>query len=32
MRLGLARQSISVEGPFGKDNILAGDIVKVRSM
>ncbi|WP_060210474.1 YolD-like family protein [Sporosarcina koreensis] len=31
-RLDPAQQSISVEGPFGKDNIMVGDIVKVRSM
>lgn len=32
VRLDPARQTISVEGPFGKDNILVDDIIKVRSM
>lgn len=32
VRLDPAQQSISIEGPFGKDNIMVTDIVKVRSM
>lgn len=32
VRLDPSQQSISVEGPFGRDNIMVGDIVRVRSM
>ncbi|WP_252503299.1 YolD-like family protein [Sporosarcina sp. Marseille-Q4943] len=32
VQLDPAQQSISVEGPFGKRNIMVGEIFKVRSM
>lgn len=32
VHLNPANQSISVEGPFGKNNIMVGDIAKVQSM
>lgn len=32
MTLDPLKQCISVEGPFGKDKIMVGDIIKVQSM